>query len=319
MLTMDECGITVCRVVRMTARDQPRNGIAFVLYLFQIAQNGTPARGIWMIEIPSVTSQYANRRVGGAMDAYVMKRETPPRMRGPRYHAPADVRRTDLRAILSRSNRGELEPKQLNFLDRGSGENATPLPIWYAGQLDLVDRRAIAVIGTRDVSEIGRKRASKFARELVEQDIVVVSGLAAGVDAMALHSAMSSGGRVIAVIGTPLDKAYPALNAQLQEKIYTEHLLISQFEVGERTFPSSFPARNRTMAAVSDASVIIEASETSGTLHQASECVRLGRWLGIAKSVAEDPRLEWPSKFLGYEKCIVLESTAELVERVYKG
>ena len=271
-----------------------------------------------MIEIPSVISTGANR-VGGAMGAYVMQREIPPRMRGPRYHAPSGIRRTDLRAILGRSNRGELEPKQLSFLDRGSGENASPLPIWYSGEMELVDRRAIAVIGTRNVSDIGRKRASKFARELVEQGIVVVSGLAAGVDAVALHSAMTNGGRVIAVIGTPLDKAYPAQNARLQEEIYQEHLLISQFEIGERTFPSSFPARNRTMAAISDASVIIEASETSGTLHQASECVRLGRWLGISKGVAEDPRLEWPSKFRDYEKCIVLETTEELVEKVYKG
>ncbi|MEG3148408.1 DNA-processing protein DprA [Sphingomonas sp. ZT3P38] len=207
----------------------------------------------------------------------------------------------------------------MSFLDRGKGPDATPLPIWYAGDIDLVERRAIAVIGTRDVSEIGRKRASKFARELVDQGIVVVSGLAAGVDAMALQSAIHNQGQVIAVIGTPIDKAYPAENARLQEEIYRDHLLISQFPIGERTFPSSFPARNRTMAAISDASVIIEASETSGTLHQASECVRLGRWLGISKSVAEDPRLEWPSKFRSYEKCIVLESTAELVERVYKG
>lgn len=253
------------------------------------------------------------------MGAYVMDRDRPAKMRGPRYHAPDDVGQTDLRAILSRSNRGELEAKQMSFLDRGKGADATPLPIWYSGDFDLVHRRAIAVIGTRNVSEIGRKRASKFARELVDQGIVVVSGLAAGVDATALQSAIHNGGRVIAVIGTPIDKAYPAQNAQLQEEIYHKHLLISQFPIGERTFPSSFPARNRTMAAISDASVIIEASETSGTLHQASECVRLGRWLGISKSVAEDPRLEWPSKFRSYEKCIVLESTAELVERVYKG
>lgn len=252
------------------------------------------------------------------MEARLMGQEVPPRMRGSRYIPPTDIRETNLRAILSGSKRGQLEPKQLDFLDRGKGESASPLPIWYSGEYDLLQRRAIAVIGTRNVSEIGRKRASKFARELAGQGIVVVSGLAAGVDAQALHSAVANGGRVIAVIGTPLDRAYPAENARLQEQIYRNHLLLSQFEVGERTFPSSFPARNRTMAAVSDASVIIEASETSGTLHQASECVRLGRWLGISKSVAEDPRLQWPSKFLDYKKCIVLEDTAELVDRVYR-
>jgi DNA processing protein len=252
------------------------------------------------------------------MGANVSHGEFHANMRAPKYIAPVDVRRTDLRAILGRSGRGALEAKQLSFIDQGTGDRAVPLPIWYAGDFDLVERRAIAVIGTRNVSDLGRKRANKFSRELVEQGIVVVSGLAAGVDAQALGSAIASGGRVIAVIGTPLDKAYPAANAELQQEIYRDHLLISQFEIGVRTFPSSFPARNRTMAAISDASVIIEASESSGTLHQAAECVRLGRWLGISKSVAEDPRLEWPSKFLSYEKCVVLESTDQFVERVYK-
>jgi DNA processing protein len=251
------------------------------------------------------------------MGVHVMEKEFAPRTRGTRYHPPVEVGRTDLRTILALSDRGNLEAKQMSFLDKGKGETATALPIWYAGTLDLVRRPAIAVIGTRNVSDIGRKRASKFARELVQAGVVVVSGLAAGVDAQALSSAVDSGGKVIAVIGTPIDKAYPAANSALQEEIYRRHLLISQFEIGERTFPSSFPARNRTMAAISDASVIIEASETSGTLHQAAECVRLGRWLGITKGVAEDPRLEWPSRFRSYEKCVVLESTSDFLARIY--
>lgn len=235
-----------------------------------------------------------------------------------RYHPPARVRQTTLMELLGRSNRGKLEPAQMSFLDRAAEKaGASDLPIWYAGNVDLVERRSIAVIGTRDVSEIGRKRASKFARELAADGIVVVSGLAAGVDAQALGSAMKEGGKVIAVIGTPIDKAYPAANAELQEEIYEQHLLISQFPSGERTFPSHFPARNRTMAAISDGSVIIEASETSGTLHQAAECVRLGRWLGIAKGVVEDPELTWPERFLSYPKCIILESTEEFVRKVY--
>lgn len=251
------------------------------------------------------------------MGCEVMSGELTHTPRRPRYRPPVAIERTDLRTILGLGGRDKLEAKQMSFLDKGRGSAATAMPIWYAGDLGLVHRRAIAVIGTRDVSDIGRRRARKFARELVAADVVVVSGLAAGVDAEALSSAIAHSGRVIAVIGTPLDKAYPAQNASLQELIYRDHLLISQFEVGERTFQSSFPARNRTMAAISDASVIIEASETSGTLHQAAECVRLGRWLGISKSVAEDPRLEWPARFRSYEKCIVLETTEELLAKVY--
>lgn len=252
------------------------------------------------------------------MGAHLMPRERPfspsPRQR---YKPPRDFQKTDLWQILRQSSRGDLEPKQLSLLERGTGIDAKPLPIFYAGDIELVKRRCIAVIGTREVSEVGRKRANKFSRELVEAGIVVVSGLAAGVDAQALGGAMTNGGRVIAVIGTPLDKAYPAANGYLQEEIYRDHLLISQFAPGERTYPSSFPARNRTMAAITDASVIIEAGNSSGTLHQASECVKLGRWLGISRSVVEDPRLTWPAQFIGYPKCVVLESTAELIAKVY--
>ena len=116
------------------------------------------------------------------------------------------------------------------------------------------------------------------------------------------------------VIGTPLTKAHPAENASLQERIYREHLLVSQFRPGERTFPGHFPERNKLMAALSDATVIIEASDTSGTLHQAAECVRLGRWLFVARAVMKDQSLEWPSKFCQYPRVRTLTATREVLD-----
>jgi predicted Rossmann fold nucleotide-binding protein DprA/Smf involved in DNA uptake len=95
-------------------------------------------------------------------------------------------------------------------------------------------------------------------------------------------------------------------------------LLLSPFKEGERVFKSNFPARNRVMAAISDATVIIEASDTSGTLHQAAECVRLGRWLFISKSVVEDPTLTWPQKFLGQPKVRVLASAIDVIDAIGK-
>ena len=184
--------------------------------------------------------------------------------------------------------------------------------LWCAGDTALVQRTAVAIVGTRNASADGAARARRLARELAGASVVVVSGLAKGVDAAALTSAIEAGGRVIGVIGTPLDKAYPAENKSLQERMYRDHLLISQFKPGRRVFPSHFPARNRMMALLTDASVIIEASETSGTLHQAAECVRLGRWLFIARSVAENPALTWPSKFLQYPTCRVLTQTSDV-------
>jgi DNA processing protein len=121
------------------------------------------------------------------------------------------------------------------------------------------------------------------------------------------------------VIGTPIDQAYPAENARLQEAIYSGHLLVSPFAVSERVFRSNFPQRNRVMAALSDATVIIEASDTSGTLHQAAECRRLGRWLFIARAVADDSSLLWPSRFLGGPRTAVLSETADVLAAIGHG
>ena len=186
--------------------------------------------------------------------------------------------------------------------------------LWLAGDASLLARPCVAIVGTRDVSELGAARARRLARELSQEGVVVVSGLAKGVDTEALTSAIASGGRVIAVVGTPVDKAYPAENKRLQERIYREHLLVSQFEPGSRVFPGNFPTRNKLMAALSDATVIIEASDTSGTLHQAAKCVDLGRWLFIAKSVFEDPTVRWPADFRGYRNVRALSDTAEVLE-----
>ena len=140
-----------------------------------------------------------------------------------------------------------------------------------------------------------------------------MSGLARGVDTEALTAAIDAGGKVVAVIGTPIDRAYPAENRGLQEQIYRDHLLVSQFEPGNRVFQSNFPERNKLMAALSDASVIIEASDSSGTLHQAAECVRLGRSLFVARSTMEDRSLTWPAKFKDYPNVHTLSKADEVV------
>jgi DNA protecting protein DprA len=237
----------------------------------------------------------------------------PQRRRGS-YAAPADVHTYPLPELLVRIGRGALEDRQLDFLrDASPRREAT---VFYAGNLDVLDAPTVSIVGTREVSEAGWRRASQLARDLVKAGVTVVSGLAKGVDTAALTSAISNGGRVAAVIGTPLDKAYPAENGQLQQQIYAHHLLMTPFKVGDRVFRSNFPTRNRVMAAISDATVIIEASDTSGTLHQAAECVRLGRWLFIAKSVVDDGSLTWPERFIGQPKVGVLSSTSDLINAI---
>jgi DNA protecting protein DprA len=230
------------------------------------------------------------------------------------YVPPTDHHAFLFSDLLQRIGRARLQDKQLEmFRDASAGRDAT---VFYAGQLDFLDSPAVSIVGTREVSENGWRRASKLARQLSAEGVTVVSGLAKGIDTAALTSTLESGGRAVAVIGTPLNKAYPAENAKLQQKIYTDHLLVSPFKEGERVFKANFPARNRVVAAVTDATVIVEASDTSGTLHQASECVRLKRWLFISQAVLDDKSLTWPSQFSGYEKMSALRQTSDILEKI---
>ena len=204
--------------------------------------------------------------------------------------------------------------EQQNRLILGDTEEEDRTILFYAGDLRLLQMPAVSVIGTRKVSEDGAKRASRVARELAQAGVLVVSGLADGVDTCALESAINAGGKVCAVIGTPLDKAYPAKNKKLQELIYKEHLLISPFEHGRRVFKANFPHRNKIMAALSDASIIVEAGPTSGTIHQAAECIRLERELFFMKSLA-DAGIEWVDGFIRAEdNASPLERTSQVLD-----
>lgn len=233
-----------------------------------------------------------------------------------RYTPPSHIETISLAETLVATGRSGLNPKQMDFLRRGNTED---VKLFCAGDLSLLKLPSVSIVGTRAVTDIGRQRASYLARALCEAQIVVMSGLAAGVDIAAHKSAILNGGKTVAVIGTPLDDAYPNENAEVQELIYNEHLLVTPFPIGSRVFPSNFPTRNRVMAALSDATVIVEASESSGTRHQAAECVRLDRWLFISRSVAEDPKLDWPRKFIGNPKCpkcLPLDHPSDVIDHI---
>jgi DNA processing protein len=192
------------------------------------------------------------------------------------------------------------ERKDFEYLPGAAPSELTYAPpvLYMAGNVKFLDGVKVALVGSRDASDEGVRRAQKLSALLVREGITVVSGLAAGVDCAAHEAAIQTGGKTIAVIGTPLDKAYPAENAPLQELIYREHLLVSQFKPGERVFQSNFVRRNRTMAAIAQASVIIEAGDGSGTLSQAAETMRLNRPLFIMASALERADITWPKRFL---------------------
>jgi DNA processing protein len=165
----------------------------------------------------------------------------------------------------------------------------------------------VAVIGTRHPTELGKRRAARLSRLLIKNSSIIVSGLAEGIDTIAHCTAMENGGRTIAVLGTNLDQVYPKKNAKLQHEIMDRHLAISQFPPGWPIQRMNFPMRNRTMALIVDASIIVEAGNGSGTLSQGWEMLRLGKALYILKSICDDPSLSWPRKMLDYGAILLTE------------
>jgi DNA processing protein len=183
-----------------------------------------------------------------------------------------------------------------------------PAQLFVHGDITLLRRTPrVAVIGSRNASEIGLRRAKKLARFLADRGAVVVSGLAKGIDAAAHRAAIEDAGQTIGVIGTPLNRAYPKENADLQELIAAKHLLVSQFPIGARTGPWSFPVRNRTMALLANASVIVEAGNSSGSLSQGWETLRLGRPLFFMKGLLDSPGITWPAEMQRYGAQVLVE------------
>lgn len=184
------------------------------------------------------------------------------------------------------------------------------------GDISLVDRPRIAIVGARKATVEGRRRAAQLARDCARAGVVVVSGLAEGIDYAAHTAAIDHGGKTIAVVGTPLDKVYPTKHASLQQVIYRDHLLLSPFTWGDKFVPTNFPERNRIMARLAMATVIIEASDTSGSLHQAAESVQVGHPVFIAAGLLDNEKLTWPKRFIGDDKPLgrVLRSTTDVID-----
>ncbi len=226
-----------------------------------------------------------------------------------RYVPPTDFKQSSLGRLLAGTGRS-LQPAS------GRKSQDGERTVFTSGDVALLKRPCVAIIGSRKVSAAGERKTRELARALVEAGVVVMSGLAEGVDSAAMTEAIEAGGHTVGVIGTPLDKAYPAGNARLQERVYREHLLASQFAAGAQLRPGNFPMRNKLMGALSDASVIVEAVDGSGTIHQANECVRLGRWLFIARTAIDDPELAWPARYAGYERLVALDKASQIIERV---
>jgi DNA processing protein len=151
-----------------------------------------------------------------------------------------------------------------------------PLVLFQRGDVSLLDRLAVAVVGSRKASPYGVNVAEMLARGLASHGVAVVSGLAWGIDAAAHRAALETG-VTIAVLGTGIDVAYPRSNQKLQERIAERGLLLSEFPPGTTPQPHHFPVRNRIIAGLASAVIVVEATARSGSLITARLAAEEGR------------------------------------------
>ncbi len=187
-----------------------------------------------------------------------------------------------------------------------------PDRLFVAGDVRLFRYPRVSIVGTRKPSEEGKQLARLLVQKLVQQKIVIVSGLAEGIDTVAHTEAINCGWKTIGVIGTGLEVSFPKSNNALQNSMMREHPVVSQFEPSMRGMKASFPQRNRTMALLSDATIIIEAGEQSGTEHQGWEAIRLGRPLFISALTAAKG-YDWTEKLRYYGAEILSDESLEPV------
>ena len=187
--------------------------------------------------------------------------------------------------------------------------------LFVRGRVDVLELPAIAIVGAREASDAGRARARKLARLLAQCGIAVASGLARGIDTAAHRGALDAGGITFAVIGTPLTRCYPSENAELQRRIGEVGAVVSQFAPSAKTRPSCFPMRNATMSGLTLGTLVVEASENSGSLIQARKALEQGRRLFIPRSVFYDATLTWPRRLVR-QGAIVFATIDELTNHL---
>jgi DNA processing protein len=188
-----------------------------------------------------------------------------------------------------------------------------PPALFVRGALDDADRRSVAVVGTRRATEQGIAQTNAIVRDLVESGYVVVSGLAAGIDTAAHETTLEAGGRTVAVIGTGLRHTFPRTNAALQERIGREAAVLSQFWPGQEARKWTFPQRNAVMSGFARATVVVEASHTSGARMQARLALEHGRPVFLMQSLMGHG---WTRSYRDRPGVYIVRSGAEIIEHL---
>ena len=196
-------------------------------------------------------------------------------------------------------------------------ESDSPRFIYARGDLSLLSRRIVCVVGTRNPSDEGKQYAQLTARALGAQGVVVASGLALGIDGIAQLTCLVKGFPTIAVIGTPLTESYPAQHVSIQREIGHKGLLITRFSPAAVTQKWFFLLRNHLMSSLSVASVIVEDRDGGGAVNQVGYALKQGRTVVLFKHVLENRSILWPRRLARENGSVVVEKTSEIPEVLF--
>lgn len=188
-----------------------------------------------------------------------------------------------------------------------------PPALFLRGHLSASDERSVAVVGTRRATDRGLSQARAIVDQLVSSGYVVVSGLAAGIDTAAHQAALERGGRTVAVIGTGLRHSFPKTSASLQQRLGREAAVLSQFWPGQEPRKWTFPQRNAVMSGFARATVVVEASHTSGAKMQARLALEHGRPVFLLSSLLSH---NWARGYRDRPGVCVIEEGTEIVDRL---
>lgn len=184
--------------------------------------------------------------------------------------------------------------------------------LFVRGALTKTDDRSVAIVGTRAATEPGIAEAGRLATALAQRGVTVMSGLAAGIDTAAHTAALAAGGRTVAVMGTGIDKVYPAENRGLAARIPEDGALVSQFWPGSPPRRQNFPLRNVVTSGIAVGTVVIEASATSGAKMQARLALEHGKSLFLLEELVMHE--EWARRYARRRGALVVRSVDDVLD-----
>lgn len=189
-----------------------------------------------------------------------------------------------------------------------------PLVIYVKGKLPPVDDRlCIGVVGTRKATDYGKETAARIAGELSAWDAITVTGLAEGIDSAAAQGALQARGKVIAVLGTGVDRVYPAWNQKLQDAVAKVGALVSEYPPGTGATRYSFPQRNRIISGLSMGVVVVQAPQKSGALITAGFAQEQGRDVFVVPGAVDDPGFQGSNSLIR-EGAQLVRGSADILE-----